>query len=747
MEYILKRKCLVFGIIIFFVGAGVASNITGKIGKINNILNEEENEVENKEKQSFSEYYPYEEWNRTFGGTSDDLGEYVQQTADGGYIMAGRTGFTALERYDALLIKADAYGNEMWNKTFGDGGGLGRDWVECVQQTSDGGYILGGSTNTYGAGSYDWWLIKTDSSGNELWNKTYGGSNLDGMQRAYQTTDGGYILVGNTYSYGAGGGDIWLIKTDGNGNELWNRTYGGTNDEYPYSVQETNDGGYIITALTYSYGAGNGDAWLIKTDSSGNQLWSRTFGGSDYDQGSMAQQTSDGGYIIGGASASYGAGLWDAWLIKTDSSGNELWNKTYGGSDNGWCRTVQQTADGGYILLGSCNYYYHVSSDVWLIKTDGFGNEQWDKAFGGTGIDFGRVVQQTTDGGYIIIAETTSFGAGGQDVWLIKVAGTYEGIWINAWNYNDATIEQFIATANYYGGNSSSLIDLVVIGAAAGNQTYAMYPSVVANQSESTDRVEPFLEELDRVGYRCILNIQPQKTDIVAIINEVLLRYSHHPCVIGLAVDVEWKKTGTNQQVSGVEADTYIDAIQVYNSVYRLFLIHWESWRLPADRPGMTLLYDGISYDENYILNIYKTWSQNWSSIGIYIFDKHAMIPDDKIMNAAPNTGYIIHEEYYIHEVNLEITLSSGLGINTVIKNIGKAKATKVEWEIHVEGGIYGGINKTVNGTIDLKAGESKKVSTGLFLGFGSIQIIAKANEVTQTADGTQLIILTIVKK
>lgn len=322
----------------------------------------------------------------------------------------------------------------------------------------------------------------------------------------------------------------------------------------------------------------------------------------------------------------------------------------------------------------------------------------------------------------------------------------YKGIYVNAWEYNDATIEQFITTANYYGGNNS-LIDLVVIGAASDDQSYAMYPSTITNQSESTDRVEPFLEEMDRDGCHCILSIQPQRTNITALINEILSKYSDHSCIIGIAVDVEWKKTGIDQNVSGFEANTYINAIQAYNSAYRLFLVHWESWRLPSDRPGMTVLYDGIGYDENYILNIYKTWSQNWLSVGIYIFDKHAMILDDKIMITAPNTGYIIHEEYYIHGANLEITLNSGFGVNAVIKNIGKEKATKVEWEIHVKGGIFSGINKTVNGIIDLKTGESKKVATGFFLGFGSIQIIAKVNEMTQIADGMQLFMLSIVKK
>lgn len=359
---------------------------------------------------------PDEEWNKTFGGSQDDIGEWVEQTSDGGYIVAGRTGILAGWQLDALLIKTDANGNMSWNKTFG--GSVG-DWIECVQQTSDGGYILGGTTIPYGAGDKDWWLIKTDSNGNKVWDKTFGGSSLEVMQRAYQTTDGGYILVGNTFTFSAGGGDIWLIKTDTNGSQVWSRTFGGIYDEYGYDVQQTTDEGYIIAGLTYSYGAGNGDAWLIKTDLNGNKIWNRTFGGSGSDWGHSVRQTSDGDYIIGGATASSGAGLRDAWVIKTDSSGTALWTKTYGGSNNDQCQTVEQTSDGGYIISGTKD---DGPGDFWLIKADTNGNELWNKTFGGSGVDSGRSAHQTSDEGYIIVGETSSFGAGMIDVWLIKVA-------------------------------------------------------------------------------------------------------------------------------------------------------------------------------------------------------------------------------------------------------------------------------------------------------------------------------------
>jgi len=283
-----------------------------------------------------------------------------------------------------------------------------------VQQTTDGGYVVAGSTYL---GATDVYLIKTDSLGDTLWTGTYGGSEGRSVQ---QTTDGGYIVAGLAWSDSTGE-DVYLIKTDSLGDTLWTRTYGDSTDDWGYSVQQTTDGGYIVAGCIISLNAGYAYVYLIKTDSLGDTLWTRTYGDTSSNGANSVQQTSDGGYIVAGFTDSRGAGSLDFYLIKTDSLGDTLWTRTYGGTYVDLGYSVRQTTDGGYIVTG----YTAIGGwnrKVYLIKTNSLGDTLWTRTYGTLGReDYGYSVQQTTDGGYIVAGWTKGNGIDNSLVCLIKV--------------------------------------------------------------------------------------------------------------------------------------------------------------------------------------------------------------------------------------------------------------------------------------------------------------------------------------
>jgi predicted secreted protein len=366
---------------------------------------------------------PILEWDGTYGGTSDDVAYSVVQTSDGGYAIAGWTDSFGAGGSDIWLVKADVNGNMQWNKTYG---GTGDEEAYALVQTSDGGYAIAGQTSSTSDGRWDMWLIKTDANGQMTWNKTYGGLGSDEQLRSMiKTADGGYALAGALDNpHYADVDDFLLVKTDANGNMMWNRTYGGTGWEFAVSVVQTEpDGGYALIGPTRSFGNGGLDFWFVKTDSAGSMQWNKTYGGTNDDIATSLVQTSEGGYAIGGETSSSGAGSSDFWLVKTDAEGNMQWNETYGGANQEEAWSVVQTSDGGYAIAGWTDSFGAGGGDFWLVKTDAKGQMRWNQTYGGAGSEWGynNKVIQTIDGGYAIASCTTSFGAGNYDFWLIKL--------------------------------------------------------------------------------------------------------------------------------------------------------------------------------------------------------------------------------------------------------------------------------------------------------------------------------------
>ncbi len=398
------------------------------------------------------------QWDKRFGGTGGDALSSFQQTIDGGYILGGVTlsdssgDVTQSHQWlgDFWIIKIDSSGDKQWDRRFG---GNRSDDLRSLQQTVDGGYILGGQTYSDSSGDVtqpqrgntDYWVVKIDSLGNKEWDRRFGGTEVDELMCLKQTLDGGYILGGGSGS-DAGGDktqnswgsvDCWVVKIDALGNKQWDRRFGGLNFEYLYSLDLAADGGYILGAETYSGIGGDKtedlwgfqDYWIIKIDSLGNKEWDKDFGGNSTEQFKSLIQTKDGGFILSGVSTSGISGNktqanWDTtlqsfdyWIVKIDALGNKQWDKRFGGTFyDDRIGNISQTQDKGYLIAGrsfsrmggdkSENNPNLGETQIWIVKIDSLGNKQWDKTIFTMANEDNSYAFQTKDGGYAVAAST-----------------------------------------------------------------------------------------------------------------------------------------------------------------------------------------------------------------------------------------------------------------------------------------------------------------------------------------------------
>lgn len=399
-----------------------------------------------------------------------ESGACVQPTTDGGYIVG------AVSAFNAWILKIDDQGNEQWNTYLPDDTLTGLTSIYSIRQTTDNGYIVAGSdflpsgADSIGNhGARDFLVMKLTSGGTISWIKAFGGSNNEEARSVIQTTDGGYIVAGYT---GSSDGDLagnaapwytdyWVVKLDASGNIAWQKTYGGTLYDYATAIRQTADGGYIVAGYSGSkdgdvtgthWGGSDDDYWLVKLDASGTISWQQSYGGSGEDQAYSIEQTTDGGYVVTGSSASNdglvsgnhnpGGSKKDFWTLKLDTSGNLSWQICYGGTGDDIAYSIQQTMDMGYILAGTVKptdttgvditgYHGNAGTDYWIVKLDGAGNLSWQKCLGGQGEEDARAVSETADGGFIIAG--TEHSADGDvgyttDVnyshtWVVKLGG------------------------------------------------------------------------------------------------------------------------------------------------------------------------------------------------------------------------------------------------------------------------------------------------------------------------------------
>lgn len=482
---------------------------------------------------------PAKEWDKRFGGDDNDELYSFQQTSEGGFILGGHSySHNTGDKTefgngvgDYWILKADANGVKQWDETFG---GTDDDFLQSLQQTTDGGYILGGFTlskkgkdkSENSRGAWDIWIIKTNVNHIKAWDKTFGGTGSDYLYSLQQTLDGGYILGGLSGSdsggdkseNGRGKKDYWIIKIDENGIKQWDKTFGGSDDDLLYSIQQTSDGGYILGGHSQSPISGDKsedviggyDFWIVKVDANGNKQWDRSYGGSKNEYLNCIKQTKDGGYLAGGSSYSdidgdktgSNRGLNDFWIIKIDANGEKQWDKTFGGSKNDAVKTTEQTSDEGYILGGTTNSGISGDKtedtrggwDYWVIKIDKNATQLWQKTYGGSLDDNGGEVHQTKDNGYCIGGLSNSGISGDKtegnrdptyftpDYWIIKTESDLLPLSFLSFT---ATTQQNKILLNWSTANEINN-DYFTIERSSNNKDFAVTGTVSSNTKPQT---------------------------------------------------------------------------------------------------------------------------------------------------------------------------------------------------------------------------------------------------------------------
>jgi hypothetical protein len=345
-------------------------------------------------------------WEQNYSNGVFDRGYSAIQTTDGGYILTGETDLTNSSNSNLTVIKTNSLGNVLWSKNYG---GSGTEIGYSIKELDDGGYIILGESNSYSlatSDSIDAWILKIDMIGDSIWSASYGSYGIDIGFDITTTYDGGYVVTGTSYT-NLGNNQLWIFKTDSIGNIIWDKKYGNDWYQVGLGIEATLDSGYIVSGIKYG-----GCSWLVKTDNNGDTLWTKTDCWNR--EVEDIEQTTDGGFIT------TGNGYGDFFLVKTDQYGNTIWDKKYGGINIEKGYDVEQTTDGGYIVAGWTSSFGSGTvdyPDIWLLKTNSLGDSLWSKTFGGLNIDKARSVKQTIDGGYIIC------GYMYKDILLIKTDG------------------------------------------------------------------------------------------------------------------------------------------------------------------------------------------------------------------------------------------------------------------------------------------------------------------------------------
>jgi hypothetical protein len=352
---------------------------------------------------------PEMEWSQTIGGDQPEICYSVIQTTEGGYALTGGLerdiGFGQFD-LDGLLILTNEDGEEIWRQTYG---GEGLDEFNTGIQTTDGGYALAGLSESFGRGSYDFWLLKTDENGDSLWSQTYGGDVGDVCYSLIQTVDSGFVL--------AGSGLYNMVKTDDEGDVSWTYTFNGGFDFYCSSVIQTTDSSFVLAGSIETGDYHEGDCMLVKVDENGDEQWTRTYGEEGIQTCSSVIQTAGGGFALAGNTGSFGFENNSYWIVKTDEEGRELWSRVYEGENEEYIRTLLQVPDNGFVMAGDAYSIDDSGSEFYLVRIDEGGGVLWSQTYGNADENWCNSVLQTDDYSFILAGSTYD---GDDDCLLIK---------------------------------------------------------------------------------------------------------------------------------------------------------------------------------------------------------------------------------------------------------------------------------------------------------------------------------------
>jgi len=359
-------------------------------------------------------------WSVNYGGEYNEDAYAGAVATDGGYAVLGNVFLNGHGGYDFYLLRLTSEGDTLWSRHYG---GDSTEYGYDIERISDGGYIMVGSTRSFGNGKKDMYVVRTNSFGDTLWTRAIGGPGDDNGRAVALASDGGFVICGTTDSYGSGYTDMYIVKLNSSGTMQWFKAFGGTAGDVGTAIVHTADNGFLAVGSTGSFGTGYSSVYAVKINASGDSIWADAFGGSKADFGHAVENAIDGGYILAGRTASFGAGFYDAYIIKVDVDGNFLWQNTFGSTSDDYAYSVTTAQDGTYLLSGFTEVSPSRKYDAYVIKVDPAGGRIWERTYGGNEADYGNAIIQEQGRDYLLIGHTYSYTYGGSDIYITKIRG------------------------------------------------------------------------------------------------------------------------------------------------------------------------------------------------------------------------------------------------------------------------------------------------------------------------------------